>query len=431
MPEQSAGLDSERLRRWLGGHRAVGSRTPPMIPPHAEARAGSLAARANQTVARTGMSTTLHLLSLGLLLPSAIAAEPTVISVRVVKDQAGRAASPPVLTFETGQGAWQIIDRPTFRGENDWEAYWELESARPDPPLPKVTVTLPGIGAQRVLVGKTDVPFTQDGDRVTFELVKDLSRGLGIEVVYRSPRGGLPIYLRHNWPMRRAGEYARDPYPDGAVRAIKNHLLAAQEALRRMVEAGDIGGFDGEIVLMDSEINATRGHLDYPPHVHIMHYQFAVDAAGKRDFVSRLVPHIYLDEAGRTVSNRFDAIVGSLPSATFGPGQVCAMTDVAERPVLSIMLDDGDLVLRGPTGSAWRIRPDPEQGGAEAVTAWHGGQPAFRVEAVDEYEAGIFRYTVTSFQEGHTDETFRHGYRYDPFTGKVLEQFAPETTPAE
>jgi len=375
------------------------------------------------------MSTTLCLLGLGLLLSAAPAAEPTVLSVRVVKDQAGRATAPPTLAFETGGEAWRIIDQPTFRGENDWEVYWELESTQPDAPLPRLRVTLPGVRARRVLVGKTDVAFGQTAEVVTFDLVKDLSRGLGIEVVYRSPRGGLPIYLRHNWPMRGAGEYAKEPYPDGAVRAIKNHLLAAQEVLRRMTEAGELAGFDGEIVLMDSEINATRGHLDDPPHVHIMHYQFATNEAGRRDFVSRLVPHIYLDDTGRPVSNRFDAIVGSLPSATFVPGQVCAMADVAGHPVLELVLDEGDLVLRGPTGATWRLRPDPQRGGAEAVTAWRDGRPVLQVEAVDDYEAGIFRYTLTSYEAGAVSEVFRHGYRYDPFTGRVLEPSAPELEP--
>jgi hypothetical protein len=232
-----------------------------------------------------------------LLLSSAttIFASPIMISLKIVKAEASRSSAPPQIEFLTDSDVWRLVTKPHHSGENDFELYFEVETDGPSVPPSEVVIVAPGIQATRVIVGKTDVAFWQESNHIRFRLVDDRSRGQEMRVVYQSPRGGYPIHFLHNWEMRRAGKYTDGLYPDKQIRAIPNYLLAAQELLRVM---GDMGprspkNFLGDIVLMGTEISATRGHLDYPAHVHIMHYEF--DQGPEKNWLSRLVPHFYMD----------------------------------------------------------------------------------------------------------------------------------------
>jgi hypothetical protein len=71
------------------------------------------------------------------------------------------------------------------------------------------------------------------------------------------------------------------------------------------------------------------------------------------------------------------------------------------------------------------LRPDPERGASHAVWGWHGDKAVCRAEAHDDAEKGEFRYQLDSITDGKVTETFRDGWRYDPFTAKVLGKLAP------
>lgn len=353
------------------------------------------------------------------------------LSVRLVKSSPGRSLAPPRLEFLSN--VWRVAEKPHHNGENDWEIYFEIETDSDPLRLEEIVMIAPGVKAHRMLVGKTDVSFEQDGDRVRFRLMDDRSRGRVMQAVYRDPRGGYLIGFMHNWEMRRSWQYLEDPYPRRQLDSIPNYLLAAHEVLRIM---GDLGPespkpFDGDIVISGSEIAATRRHNDYPPHVHIMFYQFEKDAAGKQEWVRRLAPHFYIDENGKIVRNKYDVLVGPGQSGNLEAGDLCRFEDASGRHVLDLIITNKGLVLRRPDGEEYSLRPHPDRGADHAVYGFRGEEPVCRAEAHDDPENGLFWFEIQSLQDGKVTATFRDGYRYDPFTAKVLEKVYPKTLAAQ
>lgn len=346
----------------------------------------------------------------------------TMYSVKLVKSEAQRCSASPKLDFVRDGDGWRVVAKPWHNGENDWEVFFELETDAVKPILPEVQITAPGVKVARAITGKTDVPFVQQGNETTFRLAPDQSVGQMMRVGYTSPRGGPPISIDHNWEMRRNGEYLNVPWPAKQVAAVPNYLLAAQEVFRVM---GDMGPgqpkkFAGEIVLMSAEVAASRGHTDFPQHVHIMHYQFETNAVGERVFVSRLVPHFYMDDDGRIVRNNFAVIAGHGKSALLGLNDVCRFEDTYGHHIFDLVITTVGLELRRPDGDIYSLRPDPERGAAHAVWGYHGDQPICRAEAHDDPAHSVFSYELDTIKDGRIVGTFRDGYCYDPFTAKVL-----------
>ena len=97
-----------------------------------------------------------------------------------------------------------------------------------------MAVTAPGIVPFRVIVGKQDVPFTRQGDTVTFNLVRDTRNTMLLNQVLPDPEGGLPIHVYHNWLIRQDGPFRGKPAPETETKAVLNYLVAAREALKLM-----------------------------------------------------------------------------------------------------------------------------------------------------------------------------------------------------
>jgi hypothetical protein len=346
----------------------------------------------------------------------------SVYSVKLVKAEARRCSAPPKLDFLRDGDDWRVVGKPWHNGENDWEVFFELETDAEKPTLPEVCITAPGVRVARAITGKTDVPFVQQGDQTTFRLTADQSVGQSMRIEYSSPRGGPLISMDHNWEMRRNGEYLSVPWPAKQVAAVPNYLLAAQEVFRAM---GDMGPgqpkkFAGDIVLMSAEVAASRGHMDFPQHVHVMHYQFETNAIGEPVFISRLVPHLYMDDDARITRNDFAVLAGHGKSALLGLNDVCRFEDTFGHHVLDLVITNVDLELRRPDGDVYSLRPDSDLGASHAVWGYHGYRPICRAQAHDDPAHGIFRYQLDTIKDRRVMETFRDGYRYDPFTAKVL-----------
>lgn len=357
----------------------------------------------------------------------------TMLTVKLIKAVPSRCITAAQIELPNDSAQWHRVDQPYFAGENDREIYFDIESTQTKPELSRVTIVAPGVKIIRAIVGRTDVPFQQEGDRVSLQLVDDRAQGQMMQTDYQSPRGGLPISFRHEWKMRRNGDYLKDPYPEKQIEAIPNYLVAAQEALRLMEYgvAGAPKAYDGQVVLMGSENATTRGHRDFPPHFHIMHYEYDLldggvaqgtvdDLPTPKKWRSRLAPHFYMDEQGRVISNHYAVLVGIGQSQTLGIGQVCTLRDSKGHFVLDMTVEPNGVLLLSNRTVSYALRPDPVAGPTNAIDGYRDGTLAFRVQARDDAAQGHLRYQIDTIQDGRIVETFKDGFDYDPFTAKFI-----------
>jgi hypothetical protein len=344
------------------------------------------------------------------------------ISVKVIKEKAqlcSGAAGIGILSDRWSFNPKQN-DHGDFYGENLREVYFNIESKDSGFSPATIKIHIPGAKAARVIVGYTDVLFEQAGDTVQFELVDDRSRGQLMQMMYQSPWGGYPIAFIHNWGMRKSKEYASEEFPAVKFASVHNYLLATQEVLRQMGNMGPEGSkpFKGEISLMGSEVAGTRGHVDYPPHVHIMHYEFGKEVNGEKEWKSRLVPHLYMDESGNIVRNKYDVIVGKGErSKEYGPGETVSFADSEGKHIMDLtIIDKGGLVFGLPDGRKYSIHPDPERGAPYAVAGYFNDEVICRARVKDYPDIGTFRIHLEKIEGGKVVRTLDDGYLYDLFT---------------
>ena len=356
---------------------------------------------------------------------SGAALKTTVITFKVVKQAAVIAAKSPDVRLLLATDQWQVHRGPTWSGENLREVFFALESSDPKADLPRVAVTAPGIVPVRVIVGKQDVPFTRQGDTVTFTLVRDTRNAMLLNQVLPDPEGGLPIHIYHNWLIRQGGPFRGKPVPEAEVKAVLNYLVAAREALKLMGGTGpkDRKPFTGDITLMGFEVACARGHHDYPPHVHIMLWV--------PGYVGGEVPHFYMDAAGKIVRNRFDILGdadGKFPerasiiaekrkrSGEYGPGKPCRLCDLEGRLALELTITpEGGLLLSRGQGDPYRLVGDTK-GPGDAVLVRQAGKTLVRVRVADDAERGETSVTVEHTADG-AGRVRRQTLLYDPYTG--------------
>lgn len=354
---------------------------------------------------------------------SAAGSRPTAISFKLVKLAAAMAHRPPDVRLLTAADAWTVHRGPSWSGENPREIFFTLETRDPQAVLPQVEVTAAGAVPLRVIVGKQDVEFKHQGDRITFTLVRDTRNAMLLNQVLPDPEGGLPIHIYHNWLIRQDGQYRGLSVPEVEVRAVLNYLVAAREALKLMAASNAKKGFQGDITLMSFEVACARGHNDHPPHVHIMLWV--------PGYVGGEIPHFYMDAAGRIVRNQFDILgdeAGKFPdrksileqkrkrSGAYGPGKPCGLHDLENRLALELTITaEGGLLLRQGSQSCLLIGDN--RGPGEAVLVVRDGKPVVRAQVLDDAEHGQTRVTVEHLQDSRTVRTLRQTLDYDPFTG--------------
>lgn len=358
----------------------------------------------------------------------------TEIDFKLVKAEAGPWEPPPRAVLASHQADWDFVDGDAYEGVNARETYWTLKASRDGAPLPELQVSVGDAPVERVIVGDSDVEFTQEEDQLQFQLVDDRGRVQLIQTKLPGNEKTLPIHLIHNAPFRRAGPYADRPFPSRADAAVHNFLFAAREGLRLMGDLGpkDDRAFDGYLVLMGYETAFSRGHADFPPHFHIMLY-----VPGYRP--GSQVPHFYFDDRARLVRNRFDVLDG--PSRVFEAGEPCKMRDLKGQVGLSLTITaQGGLAMRkAESDPPCLLKPDP-QGADRAVEVWMGKTLRCRVTHVDDVAEGkmrarIERYDPSSPEIRRTLHIVTDRHRYDPFTGRLLKRevlvHPPQTEPME
>jgi len=351
-----------------------------------------------------------------LSLTGALAADgpaPLRVGAKLVKVDVGMAAVRPEVVVTGPAGRWRLLDGEALSGENGREFFFTLEGPA-DSALPAVEVRWPGVRIARVLGADGPVDL---GDGVTRFTVRRGAVPTGVRTTLKTGRN---IYLCvfHNWEVRRAGPYREGPWPAAAIQAQLNYLLAAREAAKLMglAEAED-PGFTGDVRLYGFETNFPNGHVDHPPHFHIM--------LGWPGWQGTQATHFRLDADGRILHNQLqvDYGGGKTEAKSFAPGEVCRPVDREGRVgfELAVATDGQGLSWHWPAGKVTYLLRAVAGGAAEAVevcAAAEGGgwEPRLRVRAEDDAVHGELRVTLTPTGGPSTTEVVR----YDPDTGAEL-----------
>ena len=340
---------------------------------------------------------------------------------KLVRAEPGATAEPPPrVVIASNAGPWTVKKGEAWTGTNAHEFYFTLESETQAPHPPSVRIVWPGVRISRVLGAAGTVTNTTDG--VAFAL----GRGRAPTSVGTSlAEGAIHMHVFHNWEIRRAGKYREGAWPADIIQAQLNYLFAAREMCREMGFAdSDKPGFNGDIRLYGFESNFPNGHVDHPPHFHIM--------LGWPGWTGTQAGHFLLDERGKILENRLLADMGPRQeSSVYRAGEVCHMRDPDGKVGFELIIEEGGIgvVMRRAEGQPeFRIGPEPDSGDAVAAVAVFRRETRAsdwrrlcRVHAEDDAANGRMEIQVTD-TEGHRKNEV---IAYDADTGGARPANAP------
>ncbi len=274
---------------------------------------------------------------------------------------------------------------------------------------PWIRVTWPGVPVRRVLTGKDDCPIEPAADGFRFRL--GTSRADPSKLTQVLPaEPGINFIVFHNDEARRAGPYAQGPWPETAVRAHLNYLFAARQALIRLGLTGADRGFNEQFNLYGFETNFPRGHVDHPPHFHIM--------MNWEKWEDVQVTHFRLDDSGCITHNDWQC---RAEHRRYEAGETCRLTLPDGSCVLELTITpQRNLELRRPGGGTVELRPDQETGDPSvAVEVVQAGRRLASAAAEDNVRDGLL--TVTYIHHDETPpRTDTETFHYDPDTAREV-----------
>ena len=189
------------------------------------------------------------------------AAATTCYGAKVAKATHADTAAPTLLLPD----GWRLREGEAFTGVNIREYFFTVEADGAALPPPRVQLSWTGVALGEVYGGK-DVARTAAG--VSF-LVTASRPPTGFTTSL--PRqGAVQMGIFHNLEGMQAGAYRDKPYPATQIQAQLNFLFAARDMMREMGFAAAPDAVDGVINLYGFETNFPNGHVDAPPHFHIM-----------------------------------------------------------------------------------------------------------------------------------------------------------------
>lgn len=351
-------------------------------------------------------------------------AKATYISVRLIKSQSSKSSIAPTLHFLSNPSAYTIATKQWYNGENQREIFFEIETKDKNIPIETLQIEAEGVTIQRAIVGRTDVAFTQIGNRYQITLVKDTADGRHVQTAYQNPKGGPFMWLYHNWEERVSGEYLNVPYPAKALAASLNYEVACQEMLRLMGNmCGTNQTFNGELILLNCESSAPRAHLDFPPHWHLQHWQHGHNQEYGLKWREKqyIIPHYYLDSVGNIISNKQSITQNNKPlkqvKNEFLQGDTCTWQDVEGNLIFKQVIKNGGLQFI-TVKDVWKLQPD-KLGGNMGIWIYKNNSPIAKIDVNDNGEKGCTKIQIAYYIKHKLATTWQHVINYNPFTGNV------------
>lgn len=221
-----------------------------------------------------------------LLLTTVQAQDVTRFGAKITKSELAETATP---TLELPEG-WKLVEGDAFTGLNRREYYFTIEAEGKDRPAPTVSVSWPNVqiakvyGVTQAQISGSDATFRMNAGRTPTHFSGTLPHF-----------GAVEVCVFHNVPGVQAGPYRGLPYPERQIQAHLNFMFASLEMMREMGFTDSADAVKGQINIYGFETNFPNGHVDFPPHFHIM-----VMWNGWRD---NRVCHFILGEDGKILRN--------------------------------------------------------------------------------------------------------------------------------
>ncbi|MDO4856552.1 MAG: hypothetical protein Q4A17_01235 [Thermoguttaceae bacterium] len=221
-----------------------------------------------------------------LLLTTVQAQDVTRFGAKITKSELVETATP---TLELPEG-WKLVEGDAFTGLNRREYYFTIEAEGKDRPAPTVSVSWPNVqiakvyGVKQAQISGSDATFRMNAGRTPTHFSGTLPHF-----------GAVEVCVFHNVPGVQAGPYRGLPYPEPQIQAHLNFMFASLEMMREMGFTDSAEAVKGQINIYGFETNFPNGHVDFPPHFHIM-----VMWNGWRD---NRVCHFILGEDGKILRN--------------------------------------------------------------------------------------------------------------------------------
>jgi hypothetical protein len=277
------------------------------------------------------------------------------------------------------------------------------------------------VPVEAVIHGHTRLPLRRERDAVRCDVPVEAPTARAawptLEVWSHLNEEHLPIRIEHNHPSRRAGRYADGPWVAGQAGACLNFLIACRQILRdwglhRRIAEEKLG----QISLMGFESNNPL-HGDYPAHWHLIYYLPASGDQPMHTSPGSQVPHFYLDERGRTVSNSIMVFGQPERNRVAGPRDPMVYTDPTGSTRLAIDIRPDGGVDLGPAVGQWTYSIRPGEGGRfdQSVRVWREDEVWVRVAVEDDTARGVM--TIRVGPPGG-EPTLVETSRYDPLTGR-------------
>ncbi|MDO5581980.1 MAG: hypothetical protein Q4G69_12695 [Planctomycetia bacterium] len=319
----------------------------------------------------------------------------------------------PTLRFPDDKTSWKIVKGDAFTGNNRHEYFFTIEADSQKLPAPKIELIWPGVEIAKVFGARgpfqkipDGISFTPSGSRVPTHV--------GTSFQY----GAVRMQIMDNWFIRKTGPYRSRPWPANAIRAQINYLFAAREMCRAMgFTQSEDPGFNGYITLYGFETNYPNGHVDCPPHFHIM--------LAWKDWTGTNAGHFLLDEEGKILVNNLQRYVdGKFKGFPFKPGESAPFYDADGKVGFETeILPDGSGVImrRDKKSPEYLIRAgkDSAMKSIDLLSRKSADQPwtfISNTAADDNRDKAVLRIKTTS-ADGKINEEI---YPYDIDTGKIL-----------
>jgi hypothetical protein len=356
-------------------------------------------------------------------------AETTIVGIKLMKSQRGALAAHAAIEAPADCAQCTVLHGPFYEGQNAREIFFYLRVPTSEKSIQGIRAQSGGVAIRAVIVEKNSIPFAQHGNSVEFDLPVDpRERSSTLELQTNLEWPGLTVRIEHADKDRRAGTYAKGPWPATERQAALNLEFGLREAIRSLGLDQEVYAQGlGTIHLMGFDTNDPLGHEDSPPHIHII--------LRWPHFAGSQAPHLYLTSAGLihgdvvTVDGLPDIAKTTVPDGTEFP----AMDYLGQEIYETTVAHDGTLLLERPGTKPAACHLYPTQsaqsvlkiGFAAGVTVRCDGATAIHVHALDNTELGELQVWI--------DSNAPEVYRYSPDTAALMSSvpalptFAPES----